>query len=147
MDENIFEALSKQTKKKKNQAIENKPSADPLSKSDPVSKSDGNSQLGIGEMWKKMQDMKEDLEKQLSNVYQKGKEAKIDVDLLMDRAGGSVLKQSINLKEREKILNDAINGVILPEACLRKNAKSKDKLTQERKGKMRGVRNKWIPVK
>jgi hypothetical protein len=141
MDENIFEAASKQAKAKKNKPLEGKSEQGTSQKKVDLANQE------VEEMLLKMQTMREDLENQLNNVYQKGSASNINVDHLIDNAGALAVKNLDKMKEQEKILSDKIGKAISSESCLRKNPKSKETLTQERKGKMRGSRNNWIPVR
>lgn len=141
MDENIFEAASKQAKAKKNKPLGDKSEQETSQKKVDLANEE------VGEMLQKMQTMREDLENQLNSVYQKGTASNINVDHLIDNAGALAVKNLDKMREQEKILSDKIGQAIPSESCLRKNPKSKDALTQERKGKMRGSRNNWIPVR
>lgn len=140
MDENIFEAAGKLAKAKKNKQEETKSEKK-------IDKSDESSNLKVEDMLQKMQDMRQDLEGKLSEIYKKGSTKHINVDQLIEESGALAIKNLDKMREQEKILSDQISGAITPESCLKKNPKSKDVLTQERKGKLRGSRNNWIPVR
>jgi hypothetical protein len=67
--------------------------------------------------------------------------------VLVDDVNNLTMQQLKELQEQERVLMNQIREAIPPESCLRDNPKSKEKLTQERQSKMRGARNKWIPVR
>lgn len=136
MDENIFEAAAKKTKRHRPEKAASKDGAADPSKSE------------LTDMLKRIREMKTDLENKLGFIYEKGKEAKVDVDNLFGGTSASFTMQQIEeIRAQEKILQDKLNAIIPPESCIRKVPKSKEKLTQERKGKFRGARQKWIPVR
>lgn len=137
MDENIFETAGKLAKSKKDKE-QSQTSSD---------KNKDLSNLKIEDMMQKMQDMNNDLKGQITEIYRKGASANIDVDHLIKDSNAFAVKNLDKMREQEQVLNDQINGAILPESCLRPNPKNKEKLTQERKGKLRGSRNNWIPVR
>ena len=141
MDENIFEAASRQGKARKDKLLQSK------SEKNAPKKNEDSFDPEIHDMLDKMKYMKEDLENQLSSVYQKGKESKINVSLLVESASSLTASQLEKMKEQEKLLADKINAAIPAESCLKQPHKSKEKMTQERQGKMRGARNNWIPVR
>lgn len=136
--DNIFDAAGKFAQSKKNKALNEKPRNELIKNRDSSE---------IDEMLQKMRDMKVDLEQQLSRVYQKGKDSKIDGAILVDNISHLTRQQLKEIEEQEKILTEKIQAAIPAESCLKKNPKSKEKLTQERQGKMRGMRNNWIPVR
>jgi len=142
MDKNIFESAGKQGLSQKKKAVvqfENR-----VEKS-PQQPSVHNEEINI--MLQKMQNMKLDLENQLTEIYRKGEESKINVSLLMKDAGSLTRQEIQKMEAQKKILEDEIDLVIPQESCLKRKSKSKEKMTQERKGKLRGARNNWIPVK
>lgn len=139
MEENIFEISKKGSKLGKKETIperekifsSNKPKQDPE----------------IAEMLQKMHNMKNDLENQLDAIYRQGKEKQIRDTILIDHISGLTTQQLKELQEQERVLMDQIHAAIPPESCLRSNPKSKETLTRERQGKLRGARNKWIPIR
>ena len=133
MEDNIFEAAGKQKR-----FVEKKT---PAYESEKVTVKKTQDDKSYSEL------MKKDLEDQLSDIYQKGKEKNLNAKLLVNNAKDLTSKQLEKMEEEEKKLIDKINAIIPPGACLIKNAKSKEKLTQERKGKLRGARNNWIPMR
>ena len=136
MDENIFEAASKKPKRHRLEKVASKDGLANPSKSE------------LTDMLKRIREMKSDLENKLGFIYEKGKEAKVDVDSLFGETSASFTMQQIEeIRVQEKILQDKLDAIIPPESCIRKVSKSKEKLTQERKGKFRGARQKWIPVR
>jgi hypothetical protein len=141
MDENIFEAAGRQGKPRKDKASSGR------TEGSSVKKNDGLVDPEISAMLDKMKSMKDDLENQLSSVYQKGRESKVNVSLMIESASALTNAQLEKMKEQEKLLSDKINAVIPAESCLKKPLKSKEKMTQERQGKLRGARNNWIPVR
>ena len=142
MEDNIFEASRKQSQFQKNKASQGHP------EKDVVKKNKENTRLfELKEMLEKMHEMKKDLEDKLSYIYLKGKQSKIDASLLVNDARDLTRKQLEKMEEEEKKLIEKINAIIPPNACLKKTPKSKEKMTQELKGKMRGARNNWIPMR
>lgn len=141
MDENIFEAARKMGTKKKVAASKPAPEA--------ASKKNENLEIDpeVKGMLQKIQDMSNDLDNQLDSIYKKGKEAKINVSVLIENTGQLSDKQFEDMQAQKKTLMDKITKAVPPASCLKKKQKSKEELTQERKGKMRGARNNWIPVR
>ncbi|HEV8051504.1 MAG TPA: hypothetical protein VGP47_03345, partial [Parachlamydiaceae bacterium] len=119
MDENIFEAVSRQGKERRNKSLQGKSEASAAKK-----KEDKPVDPEIGVMLDKMKFMKQDLEVQLSDVYQKGKESNINVSLLVESASGLTASQLEKMKEQEKILNDNFNIAVPAESCLKKPEKT-----------------------
>lgn len=141
MTDNIFDTSRKLGQSKKNKtSLESEKL--PVNKNPPT-----RNDYEIEEMLEKMRFMKKDLENQLSAVYQKGKESKINIALLVDNKDHLTEKELEKLQEEEKSLTEKISAVISPESCLKKIPKNKEKMTQERKGKLRGARNNWIPIR
>lgn len=141
MEDNIFDTAKKIAQAKKEKA-NNQPSNTTAPK---IITTVEDPQISL--MLEKMRVMKEDLENQLSSIYQKGKESKINVAILVDNIHILSPTDLAKVREQEKVLTDKIVAITPPESCLRKKTKNKEKLTQERKGKMRGSRNQWIPVR
>lgn len=140
MEENIFDISKNKSKPKKEKSF--------VIKQKPIASSDNLIQdAAVTEMLKKMHEMKNDLENQMTSIYQQGKTSRISGVLLAENTNDLTIQQLKQLQEQEQILMDQIRAAIPPESCLRKNPKSKEKLTQERQSKMRGARNKWIPVR
>lgn len=140
MDENIFEAARRLGKANKDKAAVSEAEKN-------TNKNKDLSDLKVEDMMQKMKDMKNDLQGQLTEIYQKGSASNINVDHLIENSGGLAIKNLDKLREQEKILSDQINVAIPAESCLKQNQKNKETLTQERKGKLRGPRNNWIPVR
>jgi len=146
MEDNIFDTASKQASQKK-KTVDGKSQQEGVENPTKKTLSENSSSSEIDLMLKKMQDMKTDLENQLASVYRKGRESKINVSYLVESVSSLTKQQLEKIEEQKKLLVDKINVAIPTETCIKKNAKGKEKLTQERKGKMRGARNNWIPVK
>lgn len=146
MEDNIFDAASKYAKYKKNKTTEGKSQV--KSAPAPVKKMDVlDTDPALKEMLQKMRDMRKDLEDQLSTIYEKGKESKVNVSLLLHNTHELTDQQFKQMQEQEKMLTEKILAATPPESCLRRNPKTKEVLTQERQSKMRGARNHWIPVR
>lgn len=142
MEDNIFEASKKQSRSGKNKASQDEVL------SGLIKKTEGTQSFNeLNAMLQKMQMMKKDLEDQLAEIYRNGKESKINAVLLVENANNLTAKQLEKVEQQERILIEKINAIIPPEACLKKTPKSKEKLTQERKNKMRGARSNWIPMR
>ena len=135
MADNIFDILSKGSKSKGGKA-----SPAPKKTSDPQAE-----ELDL--MFQKMRTMKQDLEDQLANLYLQGKMTPHIEALLVENPTKLTKKQLEEIAEQENKLKEKISKAIPPETCLQKNPKSKVKLTQERRGKLRGAKNKWIPMR
>jgi hypothetical protein len=141
MEKNIFDAVGKMARSKKKETASN-----PLPQAVPKKLLKIQVNTEIQDMLQKMQEMSDDLENQLNMIYRKGKESKINVSILENP--GQLSKNQFEQMEKQKSeLIEKIIKVIPPKSCLKKKQKSKEQLTQERKGKLRGARNKWIPVK
>jgi hypothetical protein len=140
MADNIFDILGKGSKPKHSL---------PLNKGNfPSAKKPSNAESeAIEQMFKKMRTMEKDLANQLADLYLQGKMQPQIEALLMQKLGALNKKQIEDVAEQERILKEKISQAIPPESCLRKNPKSKEKMTQERRGKMRGAKNKWIPMR
>lgn len=145
MDRNIFEAAAKKSKghkKKQNhqassQQEQNIPSQETARQDIP--------ETDVAEMFNRMHEMQKDLEKKLADIYERGKNANVNVDLLLQKyhlLPGNIEKVQLEQKQ----LSEQINAIITPESCVKKISKSKEKLTKERKNKTIGARKKWIPV-
>lgn len=140
MDKNIFDAVGKTGGAKKKEA-----SSTPAPQTKP--KEQVNIDPEIKEMLQKMQDMSDDLENQLETFRQKGKNSKVNVSLLLENTGILSKQQYEEMQKKKDELIEKIAKAIPAKSCLKKKQKSKEELTQERKGKLRGARNKWIPVR
>lgn len=141
MENNIFETAGKQAQSQKNKTSREMPRQNKGKKIEPTINSE------LQEMLEKMRIMKEDLEQQLSAIYEKGKESKVNVSLLIEKAKNLTAQQMDKMEEQQRILKEKILATTSPGSCLMKNPKTKEKITQERKGKLRGARNNWIYVK
>ena len=134
MEQNIFDAAGKHLKKAPTQP----------SNRTPLPKGKLNPEIEM--MLNRMRAMQKDLEDKLSHLYAKGEEYHIDVGKYF----GDALHQSTEgikrMQEKEREIRQKIVQTLPPESCLRPRAKSKEKLTQERKGKMRAARRNWIPM-
>ena len=101
-------------------------------------------------MLMQMHEMKKDLEKQLTHLYDLGKVAKVDVDRYFGYRFNLSPKEIALMQEFEKNLTEKVDQVIPPESCIKRLPTEEDKLTEElthkRKGKTRGSRRKWLPI-
>jgi len=151
MERNIFEASANQAKKTPG----NKSDANKIGTSDStpfVTNSKSLHAYGAGDsevvdMLTRMREMRQDLEDQLNQIKKKGEENRFDVDDYLEK---TVHFRPPDLEKNiqdQKAFEDKVNNVFPPEACLKKIKKSKEKLTQERKSKSIGARNKWIPMR
>jgi len=104
------------------------------------------SQDEVSSMLKRMQEMKRDLEEKMNALNDAGQRANVNVSQLKNKSSLSAAQFEKYL-QMEKELGKKIKEAIPPETCAKRIPKGTDKLTQERKGKMRGARNKWIPIK
>jgi hypothetical protein len=139
MERNIFDAAAKMEASKKKSA-QNKPK-------ELLPKTNVDVDPEVKEMLQKMREMRDDLDSQLNSIYRKGKETKIKDTILIEDTGKLTNKQLEEVQAQKKTLLDKINKALPPETCLKKKQKNKEELTQERKNKMRGARNKWISVR
>lgn len=137
MENNIFEAAGKQPKKR--------PSEKKGAKVIATAKVQATSEE-LDAMLNQMREIRENLENQLAAIYQKGKESNIDMSQFPDNAYALTAKEIEKVQQKELELREKINAITPPESCIRKVPKSKEKMTKERKGKMRGARQKWIPI-
>jgi uncharacterized protein YoxC len=95
-------------------------------------------------MLEKMNKMGLDINQKFAYLYELSKRCNVDLENYFQ----SIYKRSYKeIEERKRILKEEIAKAIPPEACTRKATKSTERLTQERRGKMRGARKKWIPIK
>lgn len=95
-------------------------------------------------MLKQILDMQRELQKKIDDLYENGRAHKIDVDAFF-RQSTAISKEDIEkYKACEKALLEELKLISSPTPI--KSSKTADKLTQERKGKTRGARNKWIPM-
>jgi len=152
MEKNIFDEASKKFSQRRREMSPSKRSEAPL---DPSAQSaqtnsqhsqDEGSNAEVEQMLKKMEQMKNDFDNQLKNLYDLGRRANVDVDSYLTNTNKLTRAELEALKEQERILKEKFNAAKLPGSCLEKQEKTKDQLTQERKGKFRGSRQKWIPV-
>lgn len=94
-------------------------------------------------------EMQRDLKEKLDYIHEKGKQCHIDTDLFFKTSIGEISQFDIlNLKEKQSAL---LKNLETPTDTKQQPApapipQSADKLTKERKGKLRGARNKWIPL-
>lgn len=106
--------------------------------------------LGEGaEMLERILEMQRDLKEKLDYIHEQGKICNIDVDAFFRTPMAEISPTDIAiLKEKEGALRKLLEAPAetTPQTATPKEVKSEDKLTKERKGKTRGVRNKWIPL-
>lgn len=94
----------------------------------------------------RIKEMKEDLDQRLTTLFELGREKHIDVQSLFGNIYQLTLQQVEALAQHERRLAEKLKKAIPPESCIKRVEKSKEKLTQERKGKFRGTRQKWLPM-
>ena len=127
MEDNIFEAASKQGSSGKKKAFNEKSENHAAANARKVTKVENEDEGEIAQMLKKMQDMKIDLENQLANIYRKGRESKIDVSLLVENANALTKQQLEKMEEQQRLLMEKIDIAITKESCLKKKGKNKEK--------------------
>src|SRR5262249_20873695 len=98
-------------------------------------------------MINRMFEMSREIKPKLEDVYSKGKHYNFDVARYMEYIRKSFPNEYAKILDKESELRDRLLKLITPESCVRKIPKSNEKLTQERKGKLRGMRKNWIPMK
>ena len=145
MGGNIFTDSSGHHRKK---IRDHKPTPDSTKKK--ASKKYSQEEADAANMLQRMKEMKDDLNLKLDYLQNQAKQHHINIDLFIQSHSGPLVKEIEELKQKEKALREFEKNK--PEfkkqnVETKSVAKSSDKLTQERKGKLRGVRNKWIPVK
>lgn len=101
------------------------------------------------ELIQKMSAMNTELESKLLLVRTEASRRNIDVEKLLGGADKATAKEIALIRTMEEELKKKINKVLPPETCLgvAGQQKSKEVLTKERKGKTRGARNKWLPMR
>lgn len=136
---NIFDEAARQEKNKmlKKKAASKSP-GDSVSKPTPPSQRTENTE--IKEIFQSIREMQSDLDHQFAEVKEQGKKHHVNVNKLI---ANTLSKEYEKVKEAELKLKNAVNIEVTPIASV---AKSEDKLTKERKGKLRGARQKWIPM-
>lgn len=148
MDRNIFEVAANKAKKHAPPSSK-KEAADStaLNKQANDSNADRAKDSEIAEMFTRMHEIRNDLESQLKEIRKKGEEIKFDVDAYLEKTTNfrpSDVEKNI---QDQKALQDQVNAICPPEACIQKLKKNADKLTQERKSKSLGSRKNWIPTR
>lgn len=138
MERNIFDAAAKKLSKRSKRAAQESTSASKEKRSGHVSEAD--------DMVRRMQEMQQDLDKKMAELRKNGKLYNIDVDLYIDNLKNHYPNEMKKVSQAQKELIDAIDAIFSPETCIKRNPKTKDQLTLERKGKTLGVRKKWIPM-
>ncbi|MBA3815620.1 MAG: hypothetical protein H0X29_03700 [Parachlamydiaceae bacterium] len=151
MERNIFEASANQAKKPPaNKLDENKAG---ISNSTPLTThlksmhAYGAGDTEVVDMLSRMREMRQDLEEQLNQIKKKGEERRFDVEDYLEKTVHFPPPDLEKNIQDQKAFEEKVNNVFPPEACLKKIKKTKEKLTQERKNKSIGARNKWIPMR
>lgn len=141
-DRNIFEAASKELRKKAKKPVSDQasPPPEPSEAKDPKKMSYGSEDPEVMEMFLRIRKMKRELDSNFNELRSK------DVDRFIEKIASNYPGEVEKMKQKEKTFLDRLNSIFTPEACVKKNPKSKEKLTQERKGKTLGGRKKWIPM-
>lgn len=98
-------------------------------------------------MLMRIHEMKNDLEKKLTNIYEKAAISKIDIEEFLENSDNFTKKEWDRIQKNKEALIQNLSLVFTPEDTVRRQPKSKEKLTKERRGKTLGVRKKWIPVR
>lgn len=101
----------------------------------------------VNSMLKRILDIKADLENQLNNIYAKAEVKRIDIKKYLDNPKNFSATEWNKVQKDKDSLVEQIVLLFTPETQIQKVAKSKEKLTKERKGKTLGSRRNWIPMK
>jgi hypothetical protein len=112
-----------------------------------ISSDDKMSKKAITEMLDSVRSMRNDLDQKLEDVREAAKEKNIDLDKYFGNIYSLTKKELESVQEQENILVDKLAAITPTGSLIKKPAKSKEKLTKERKGKFRGARQNWIPMK
>lgn len=97
-------------------------------------------------MLAKIKEIRESLDKKLEALYEEGRAKNIDVKSFFGDVFKLTVEQVDCIAQRERELIERLKIAIPPESCIKAVQKSQEKLSQERKGKFRGTRQKWIPM-
>lgn len=139
-------------KKLKKKRIENKPDSGsakkpPSNKEPEIPEIYSGPDKEVRAMLMRIHEMKNDLEKKLTNIYEKAALSKIDIEEFLDNSDNFTKKEWDRIQKNKDALIQNLSLVFTPEDTVRKQPKSKEKLAKERRGKTLGVRKKWIPVR
>lgn len=135
MEDNLFDTASNILGGKK------KAAASKDKKSPPVRRSEAEVML------EKMHMMKVDLDQKITDLRQLGKKKGIDVDQYFNLDKVSSPSEFKKILEFQEQLEAKVDKIIPPETLPKMIEKPIDKLTKERKGKLRGAMRNWIPMK
>lgn len=152
MDRNIFEAASKELKKKEKSGgsppASNVPASPDLpTKQVPLQSGYGAADPDVMEMLHKIREMQRDLDSSMNELREKGKSYHVDVDKFVETSNRLNPVEYEKMKKEEQKFIDRVNEIFPPEANIKKVPKSSDQMTHERKGKTLGGRKKWIPMR
>lgn len=151
MERNIFEAASNKLRRQEKQhSVKKESPLPPLPVANPAQsqKTYGDQDIEVFEMFQRMRDMRRDLDNKLSELRNKGQSYQFDVDRYIESNKGLYSKDLEKVKQEEQAFTDQVKSLFTPETCIKKNPKTKDQLTHERKGKTLGARKKnWIPIR
>ena len=144
MDKNIFEAMGKKpgsddSRGKEKQSLPiglNKPKVPPLEHE--------REQL---EMLERMKGMKSVLQKQIDDVYEKGKAVSLSQELLVEDPSKLSPELQAEMRRREKELREKVKLMNIPIRDDLGGATGQAGGGKEKRGKFRAARNKWIPMK
>lgn len=104
-------------------------------------------QENLKEMSASVDKLQKDLQEKIEYLYEKGKEAEIDVNLFFSQ-GGLISNEEIEKYRKSK--NELENYLNLisqnKQEAFKASIKSPEKKSQERRDKTRGMRKKWIPM-
>lgn len=110
--------------------------------------SDSKSQITKMEaMIKSMHSMQNDIEARVQELKTLAAKHNIDIESVLGGANMLATKENQVIHAMENAIKKKIDEALLPEACLRPIAESKEALTKKRHGKTRGARNKWLPMR
>lgn len=141
MDKNIFEAMGKKKGPEK-QAKQgpligpNKPKVPPL----PDEKEQN-------ELLQRMKGMRYTLEKQIDEVYSRGKEVKLTKELLPEDPSQLPPEQQAELRRRDKELREKVKLMDISIKGDMGSLTDHPEAAKGKRGKFRAARNKWIPMK
>lgn len=148
MDKNIFEAMghkpeSEPSRSSGNQGRRgppigpNKPKVPPLEH-----------EKEQYEMIDRIKGMKSNLQRQIDDVYAKGKEVNLSQELLVDDPSKLSPELQEELRRREQELREKVKLMNIPiKGDLGAATGAAGGSGKEKKGKFRSARNKWIPMK
>lgn len=94
----------------------------------------------------RIQKMHKELDDKLAQLYASGL-SKSEIDRLIEIECRTNFHTFEKIKKDKEVVIEKLLSTIKPESAIKPVAKSKEKLTKERKGKTLGNRKNWIPVR